>query len=260
MKEEIKSSICNGGFFLAFTIMMSCYLGYSLPTWIYSINWGSGFQEGALQLSIGGIFFGSSMLLLPFCASISYSINQIDEYRSSVLIWKTVRSSTTAYAWSKILASMISASLSSSLAFILHAYAWNIIVPPYKLEGYQQITFDSNCIYALWNESPYAFPIYIWIAAGIAFCSAIWAVVALAVSVWFDDKLLTITIPVCIYYLWSCRITYYIGGYDIPHPAALYNDALTFEQASQSVLVYAVLLVASIVVYLAGLKRRIQNA
>lgn len=67
---------------------MTCFLGYSLPSWIFSADWGDEFREGALQLSVGGIFFGSSMLLLPFCASVPYAISQVDEIRTSFLEWE----------------------------------------------------------------------------------------------------------------------------------------------------------------------------
>lgn len=63
---------------------MTCFLGYSLPSWIFSADWGDEFREGALQLSVGGIFFGSSMLLLPFCASVPYAISQVDQQYSLI--------------------------------------------------------------------------------------------------------------------------------------------------------------------------------
>ena len=57
MKEELKSAFFSKRFLLAFGLMLSCFLGYSLPTWIFSADWGDEFREGALQLSVGGIFF-----------------------------------------------------------------------------------------------------------------------------------------------------------------------------------------------------------
>lgn len=148
------------------------------------------------------------MLLLPFCASVSYAISQVEEIRTSFLEWKVLRSSVKRYAVYKILASMLSAAVATSLAFALHALVWNFIAYPYDLiaHPYQEIPFDAKCVYANWTGIFYAFPIYLSMTFGIAFCSAIWSVTALAVSVWIPDKLLTMIVPVCIYYLWSCRI------------------------------------------------------
>lgn len=262
MKDEVRSALFSQGFFLAFIIMLTCFLGYSLPTWIFSADWGDEFREGALQLSVGGIFFGGSMLLLPFCAGVTHSISQVDEIRSSFLEWKVLRSSLLTYARNKVVASMLSAALATGLAFALHALAWNFIAFPYDLVAhpYQEIPFAQSCIYSLWDDIFYAFPIYLWMTGGIAFCAAAWAVTSLAVSVWIPDKLLTIIIPVCIYYLWSCRIFYHLFGINTPHPAALYNDALTIERLVQSLVMYALLYIISIGVYMTGLKRRIQNA
>lgn len=109
MKEELKSAFFSKRFLLAFGLMLSCFLGYSLPTWIFSADWGDEFREGALQLSVGGIFFGGSMLLLPFCAGVTYAISQVDEVRTSFLEWKAIRCSTQTYARNKIIATMLSA-------------------------------------------------------------------------------------------------------------------------------------------------------
>lgn len=121
MKEEIKSAFFSKRFLLAFGLMMTCFLGYSLPSWIFSADWGDEFREGALQLSVGGIFFGSSMLLLPFCASVPYAISQVDEIRTSFLEWKVLRGSIRRYSFNKIVATMLSAAVATSMAFALHA-------------------------------------------------------------------------------------------------------------------------------------------
>ena len=157
---------------------------------------------------------------------------------------------------------MLSAAAATGLAFALHALVWNFIAYPYDLVAhpYQEIPFSAKCIYSQWTDIFYAFPIYAWMTFGIALCAAVWSVTALAVSVWVPDKLLTIIVPVCIYYLWSCRIIYHLFGINTPHPGALYNDALTVERVWQSLLMYAILLVISIFVYVKGLKRRIQDA
>lgn len=262
MKEELKSAIVSWRFVLAFFVMLTCFLGYSLPSWIFSADWGDEFREGALQLSVGGIFFGSSMLLLPFCSSVPHAITQVDEIQTGFLYWRMIRGDLKSYAMRKILTSMLSAGLATSLAFALHAMAWNIVAHPYDLiaHPYQEIPFKASCIYSQWANILYAFPIYLSMSLGIAFCASIWSVVALAIAVWMPDKLLTIIIPVCFYQLWSCRILYHLFGIDAPHPGALYNDALTVERLWKSIVIYSVVLLVAILFYISGLRRRSKNA
>ncbi len=262
MKEELKSAFVSWRFALAFAVMLTCFLGYSLPSWIFSADWGDEFREGALQLSVGGIFFGGAMLLLPFCASVPHATSQVDEIRTSYLNWKVIRSSVGHYAACKVTATMLSAAAATGMAFAVHALVWNNIAYPYDLAAhpYQEVPFGPSCIYAQWTDVCYALPIYVWMAGGIALCAAVWSVTALAVSVWVPDKLLTITIPVCLCELWSCRIFYHLFGLNVPHPAALYNDALTANEARRSLCMYGLLLIASLIVYLLGLRRRVQHA
>ncbi len=202
------------------------------------------------------------MLLLPFCASVPYATSQVDEIRTSFLDWKVIRGSVGKYARQKVIATMLSAAVATGLAFALHALVWNTIAYPYDLVAhpYQEVPFSSKCIYSQWTDIFYAFPIYAWMTGGIAFCAAVWSVTALAVSVWVPDKLLTIIIPVCLYHLWSCRIFYHLFGINTPHPGALYNDALTIERVWQSIVMYGLLLMISLVLYLLGLRRRVQDA
>lgn len=49
MKEELKSAFFSRYFLMAFGLMLTCFLGYSLPSWIFSADWGDEFREGALQ-------------------------------------------------------------------------------------------------------------------------------------------------------------------------------------------------------------------
>ena len=261
MLEELKCSVFNKYFWAAFLVMLSCFFGYSIPNWVFSAEWGM-YREGALQLSIGGIFFGGSMLLLPFCASIPYAVSQVDEIRTGNLRYRAFYSSVRKYSVKKTVISMLSASLACGLAFFIHALFWNFASYPYDLEmyPYQEVPFAADCIYYEWARAKYAWPIYIWITFGIGYCAAIWSVTALAISVWITDKVLAIVVPVCIYYIWSCRITNHLFGIDLPHPATLYNDALTSTEVIQSIKAYSVLLLVSFIVYYIGLKKRCRNA
>lgn len=262
MKEELKRSVSSPFFFLSFGILFLCFWGYSFPGFFFqeelSIEW----RESALQLSIGSIFFGSVMLLMPFCAAVAHSVSQVDELQSSMMQWRVLRSSVHRYAAVKIAASAVSAACSTSLAFAVHALVWNLIalpVDPVRYPGHE-IGFSEACVYSKWYLMYHGLPMYIEMTLGIAFSAAVWAVVALAVAVWIPDRLLVVSVPACIYYLWHLQLPYYLFGVQVPHPGTLYNDALTFREAYQCILAYAVVLAFSLFLYLAGLKRRARHA
>lgn len=262
MKEELKRAFASHYFFLSFGILFLCFLGYSFPGFFFqeelSIEW----RESALQLSIGSIFFGSVMLLMPFCAAVSHAVSQVEELQSSVMHWRVLRSSVQRYAATKITASAFSAACSTSLAFVVHALVWNIIALPVDPVHYpgHEIGFSETCVYSKWYLICYGLPMYVEMALGIAFSASIWAIVALAVAVWIPDRLLVVSVPACIYYLWHLQLPYYLFGIRVPHPGTLYNDALTFEEAYQCILAYAGVFAVSLLVYLAGLKRRVRHA
>lgn len=262
IKEEMKSAFMNVGFAVAFGMMLLCLLGYSLPAWMVGTDWGDEYRQSALSLSIGGVFFGSSMLLLPFCANTAYSISQVDEIHSSMMHWKVMRSSVRRYVLQKMAASMISATTAVSMAFALHAILWNCIANPYNpvAHPYQAITFAQGCIYSQWTGICYALPVYIWMAATMGFCAAIWSVVGLAVAVWVPDKLLIVIIPVCFYELLSCKILDHLFGIAAPHPGLLYNDGICAPWVIRSFIMYSIIFAISLIVYFAGVKRRIQDA
>lgn len=261
MKEELKWAFHSPLFFLSIGVMFVGLMGYSVPAWVFSGE-PVEYRESALALSIGGIFFGGLMLLMPFCASISHSVSQVDEICSSMLQWRVSRSSFIYYARQKIVACMISAACSTSLAFILHALLCNLIAIPVDPIQYSnhEIIFAPWCLYSQWYKTCYGLPMYISISIGIAVSSSVWAVVALATSVWMPDRLLVATIPSCLYYVWNCQFPYYVFGVFVPDPATLYNDALTVSSILECLGAYALVLVLSICIYMAGLKRRMYNA
>ena len=79
-------------------------------------------------------------------------------------------------------------------------------------------------------------------------------------QVWIPDKLLTVTIPSFLYYLWNADVIFFFFGIQTPHPATLFNDGLTPQKAVVSIISYLVVLAVSLVIYYAGCKRRCENA
>lgn len=262
MKEEMKSAFRSAGFIAAFLVMLTCFLGYSLPAWIFSAGWGDEYRQSALALSIGGTFFGSSMLLLPFCANTAYAVSQVDDIRSSMMHWKAMRSSARRYALAKLAASMCSAAVAAALPFILHAVLWNCIAYPYDpaAHPYQRIVFAAGCIYTPWLEACGAWPVYVWMAGAMGFCAAIWSAAGLAVAVWMPDKLLAVAAPVCVYELLACGMVERLLGVQAPHPGQLYNDGLTSAWVMRVLVMYGIIFGISVLLYGIGLKRRLRYA
>lgn len=262
MKEELKRAFRSRYFLFSFALMFLCFSGYSVPGWFCALELEEGYRESALQLSIGSIFFGSVMMFMPFCAAVSHSVSQVEELNSGVMRWRVLRGSVNRYACVKMASSALSAACSTALAFAIHAVIWNIIAIPVDPVHYpgHEIGFSDACVFSRWYLICYGLPIYVEMTFGIAFSAAIWAIVALAVAVWIPDRLLTVSIPACIYYIWHLQLPYYLFGVRVPHPGTLYNDMLTLEGALQCILAYMIVFAISLFIYLAGLRRRACHA
>ena len=70
------------------------------------------------------------------------------------------------------------------------------------------------------------------------------------------DKLLAVTVPACVYQLWSGGLSYYLFGVRLISPATLFNDGQTMDRVGEALLAYGVLFSLSLIVYYAGIKRR----
>ena len=264
MKEELKRALSSPQAWVAFSVSFLTLLGYSLAYWIGCIIVGEWieFRESALQLSVGGIFFGGFMLLLPFCAALAHSTSQVDDMIFGMMQWEVIRSSIAEYVICKVKVCMCVSSLVTSSAFILHAILWNIIAVPVDPASYPNhvIHFSENCVFYGWYTVYYGLPVYIEMTMGIAFTASVWSVVALAVSVWVPDKLLTVAIPSFIYYLWNADVLFYFTGIKSPHPAILFNDGLTIQKAIVSIVSYLIVFFISFVSYYVGCQRRCVHA
>lgn len=92
---------------------------------------------------------------------------------------------------------MIAAAVAASSAFVVHAIIWNIIALPCDPVAYPNHTiyFPEECVFHSWYRICYGLPMYIEVAAASPSSASVWAVVALAISVWVPDKLLTVRHP-----------------------------------------------------------------
>lgn len=260
MREELVRAFKAPQAFASFIVCFVTLSGYSLGYWIGSIIAGEWieYRESALHLSIGGIFFGGFAMLLPFCAALAHSTSQVDDMRSGMMHWEALRGSVSKFVRTKVGACMITAAATSSGAFVLHAIIWNIVAVPIDPLNYPNHTiyFSKQCIYNDWYTVCHGLPVYIEMTLGIAFVASIWAVVALAISVWAPDKLLTVAIPSFLYFLWNADVSFFFTGTGMPHPSILFNDGLTVQKAIISILSYLVVWTISIIAYAVGCRRR----
>lgn len=258
MKGEVRRAFSSPLFFLSMGIFFLTLQGYALPSFLSSLAESIEYRESALSLSLGGIFFGGAILLQPFCSPMAHAVSQVDDLRSGIMQWSVLRSSVGKHVFRKTLSSFLAAAIAIGGAFALHALIWNLIALPYNPSLYPEhrVYFSEESLFYSWARIAYAWPIYLDISLGLAFTAGVWSIVALAAAVWVPDKLLAVTIPACIYHLWSGSLTYYLFGFRPISPSTLFNDWQTPARIQEALIAYGVLLAVSLCVYYAGVKRR----
>lgn len=261
MRQEIKNAFANNRFWIAILTMLLCFLGFSLPEWMVRCGQGDQMYMSAFGQSFAPIFFGGAMLMMPFCASIPHAASQVDEIRTNFLYEKGIRCNVNKYALYKMSAAVLSGAVAMGVASLLHSVIWNIVAGVYDPIAWPdtEVFFNETTIYYQLKDFPYAWPAYLHAAMGFAISGALWAMVGLSCAVWIPDTLLTITVPVILYYFWWYRLIGRVTGIRFPRPAALYNDGQTWADYWQALLFYAVLFVISYMIYWLGLKRRLRN-
>ena len=259
MKKELRRAFTSSMFFLSSFVFFLTLQGYALPTFINNlISEPLEIRESALTLTLGSIFFGGAILLQPFCSPMTHAISQVDDLRSGIMRWSVLRSSVGSYVTRKALASFWAAAAAIGGAFAVHVIVWNLLALPYDPIAYpnHEVPFREDTLFFAWAPLAHALPIYLHIMLGLAFSAGVWSITALASAVWVPDKLLAVTIPACIYQLWSGGLSYYLFGVRLISPSTLFNDWQTPERVKQALIAYGVLLVISLAVYYAGVKRR----
>ena len=262
MRKELIRAFKSPLFFLSAFIFFISFQGYSIPVFLSFLSEPAEYRESALALSLGGIFFGSAILLLPFCSPMAHSVSQVDDLRSGIMQWSALRSSVGSYVHSKAVSTFMAAAVSMGGAFAIHALMWNLLAIPYAPIAYpaHELPFSEETLFYGWSRFACALPVYIHISLGFALTSGVWSITALAAAVWVPDKLLAVTIPACIYQLWSGGLSYHLFGVRLISPATLFNDGQTPDRVKQALTAYGLLLAISLIVYYAGVKRRACHA
>lgn len=262
MLHGVKRSVFNWCFAGAVLLMLVTFSGFAACDWALMYNWDVAYRASALQQTIGGIFFGGVMLMIPMGAAIPVGINQVDEIQTGFIKYEISRSSLRKYTIRRLTNSFIVAGSAVGLSFLLHAILWNIVATPCdpKVNEYLAIPFSEDCLYYSWQDICYSLPIYLWMIVALFFCGGMWGIVSTTTALFTQDKILAVAIPFCLYYLWHYGLPgILLGIREFPHPADLYNDALTISMVWESVAVYFMLLVVCIVLYIIKLKRSLSN-
>ena len=265
MRTEMKRLLLSPIFYAAMLVFFLCLQGYSSPSyyrqWISPYGSPLEYRESALSMTLGGIFFGGAILLLPFCASMGAAPLQIDDLRSGMTDLHLIRSSLGKYIAQKLMSAFISGFLIGSVAFALHAMIWNGLTLPYDPVAYPEHggIFVPGTLFHDWAPVCHGLLIYLEITVGIGFTAGVWAVIGMATAVWVPDKLLSVTIPMCLYKLWSANISYYLFGVLVPNPSTLYNDAQTVNGDVATVMAYLIVLAGGCILYVLGLRKMVRH-
>lgn len=264
MRAELRRAFTSKSFLLEIAVFMLCYGGYALPTfyrqWLSPWAEPPAYRENALYLTLGGIFFGGVMLLLPFCASISSAPGQVDDLRTGMIHHYMIRGSFRKYAEVKLTSAFCSSAAAAGIAFILHALLWHAVAEPFVFAADDAPFWKDSLLYQ-WSQICHGLPIFVEVTCGLVLTAGVWSVVAMTTAVWIPDKLLTVTIPAGICKIWAINsFSIQIGGVFLPGPETLYNDGQTLQSDLICLAMYAVVLCLAIALYMVGLKRRAYHA
>lgn len=262
MKQELRNAFCNSRFWIALCAMTICFFGFSLPTWIVRVSQGDIAYMDAVSQGFTPIFFGGSILLFPFLATLPYATSQVDEIRTGFHQTKAIRTTTFKYVITKILPVALSGAAVMGGAILVHSLVWIIVAGPYNpiLRPDTEVFFSPGTVYDTLMKTPYAWQAFVHAIVGFTITGAVWAVVGLATAAWIPDKILTITVPVAIYFFWVYQFLFYLFGIKLQSPSALYNDGQYWPMYYQSVIAHIILFCGASFLYYKGIKRRLQDA
>ena len=79
IRQELGRIFRQSNLYIALAAFLLCLSGASAQMWIIRSAEGDAALMSAMQLCFTPVFFGGSILLVPFCAAISCSQAQVDE-------------------------------------------------------------------------------------------------------------------------------------------------------------------------------------
>ena len=167
-------------------------------------DWDVAYRSSSLQQTLGGIYFGGAMLVVPLCAALPAGLAQVEELQTNFIDYRIIRSSMPRYEVTKSWLFWHPVQQLRSLLCFMHLSG--TFSPPRAIpfeNDYLAVPFADDCIFAPWQEIFYSLPIYLWIAAAVFFCGGVWGMASVTAAMYTRDKLLSIAVPFCVYFLWS---------------------------------------------------------
>lgn len=257
MHVNLRNMFKRPQLYISMAAFLLCLLCSSLPIWIARVSQGDQELISAMDLSFIPVFFGGGILLVPFCAAMAYSSEQVIEIQTGFIKESVIRSSVKQYVGEKATLAGLSGAFALGGACFLHIIFWHIFAGSYNttLRPDIEVNFAENTLYALLIQTPLGIAAYLHAVVGFAITGAFWSIVGLWIAAVMSDTQLVITIPVVIYYVWKSNFMSYLFGFELPDFTGFYNDGITKESYLVTLLFHTVLLLFVIWDY----KRRIRR-
>ena len=100
--SEASRLIRNRHFALAVLIMLIAFSGYAACDWVFMYDWDVAYRSSSLQQTLGGIYFGGAMLVVPLCAALPAGLAQVEELQTNFIDYRIIRSSMPRYEVTKL--------------------------------------------------------------------------------------------------------------------------------------------------------------
>ncbi len=263
MRISLKRMLCSKEFFWSLLTLFITLQGYPLPMyyaeWLGPDSIELAYRQSALHMTLGGIFFGGVILIIPFVAAIAAGVAQVDDLRSGYIGWMVLRSSRKQYMLRQMSSAFICGAAACGGAYFANSLLWHIIVLPHTPDLYPGHDIGFAGLFNEWQRIAYASPIIMQIGLGIMFAGGIWAIVAITTAMWIPDKILVLVVPAVIYKLWSISLPYHLFRIWIATPDVIFNQFQSFAEMLECLAYYGVLLLICIMLYRAGLIRRTKH-
>ena len=261
-KQELKRIFRSGNLYIALSAFLICLSASSAQIWfVYSSSEDVSLLS-AMYLCFIPVFFGGTILLVPFCAAISCSQAQADEMTSGNVRFRVLRCGFFRYSAGKMCAGMLAGFVSLGGAFAIHTLIWHLAAGPYDPVNRPDTVLQlvEGTVYQYYLQQPWAYGAYLPAILGFGITGALWAAVSLLCAVLMMDAVLAAVLPVLLYYLWKTNFTAYLFGFSLPDFTGLYNDGVFWPDYWQALIAHFLLLVIVWIAYGIVLKRRIRNA
>lgn len=261
LKQELKRTFSQKNLYISLAAFLFCLSGSSAQIWFVRAPTDA-FLMSAMDLCFTPVFFGGTILLVPFCAAIACSQSQVEEINSGNIQFRILRCGYLRYSGGKLLSAVLAGFAALGGAFAVHTLLWHLVAGPYDIVSRPdvEVSFAEGTVYYDFIQQPWAYGAYLHAIFGFGLTGALWAVISMLCAVLLADTMLSVSIPVVLYYLWKSNFTRYLFGFSLPDFTGLYNDGVLWNEYWQNLAVHLALLAVFAAMYFTALKRRIRNA